>query len=133
VALCDHWRACLYQALVEVKLLTQLRDKDPTDAANIIHLKVRAHTWRAVHQRCGNVVVLHALQESFYFRHHLCITFPLLSINLYEFIKSNNFQGVSLGLIRRFAIQVWSARPRARRTRARTRAYSVAHIVCVRV
>ena len=45
-------------------------------------------------------------QESFYFRHHLCISFPLLSINLYEFIKNNNFQGVSLGLIRRFAIQM---------------------------
>jgi dual specificity tyrosine-phosphorylation-regulated kinase 2/3/4 len=36
----------------------------------------------------------------------LCITFELLSINLYEFIKNNNFQGVSLGLIRRFAIQL---------------------------
>jgi hypothetical protein len=27
---------------MEVKLLMHLRDKDPTDAANIIHLKVRA-------------------------------------------------------------------------------------------
>ena len=36
----------------------------------------------------------------------MCITFELLSINLYEFIKNNNFQGVSLGLIRRFAIQL---------------------------
>eukprot|EP00438_Fugacium_kawagutii_P002686 Skav218895 [mRNA] locus=scaffold328:233531:248780:+ [translate_table: standard] len=40
---------------------------------------------------------------------HLCITFELLSINLYEFIKNNNFQGVSLGLIRRFAIQLLAA------------------------
>lgn len=31
-------------------------------------------------------------QESFYFRNHLCITFDLLSVNLYEFIKANNFQ-----------------------------------------
>lgn len=75
-----------HQALVEVKLLTQLRDKDPTDAANIIHIK-----------------------DSFYFRHHLCISFPLLSIDLYAFVKSNNFQGVSLGLIRRFAIQLLTA------------------------
>jgi len=36
----------------------------------------------------------------------LCITFELLSLNLYEFIKNNNFQGLSLGLIRRFAIQL---------------------------
>jgi dual specificity tyrosine-phosphorylation-regulated kinase 2/3/4 len=30
-------------------------------------------------------------------------------MNLYEFIKNNNFQGVSLGLIRRFAIQILQA------------------------
>ena len=30
----------------------------------------------------------------------------MLSMNLYEFIKSNNFQGVSVGLVRRFAIQL---------------------------
>jgi len=38
------------------------------------------------------------------FRRHLIISFELLSMNLYEFIKANNFQGVSLGLVRRFAI-----------------------------
>lgn len=38
------------------------------------------------------------------FRNHLIISFELLSMNLYEFIKTNNFQGVSLGLVRRFAI-----------------------------
>ncbi|CAD7957651.1 unnamed protein product [Amoebophrya sp. A120] len=44
--------------------------------------------------------------DHFYFRNHLCITFELLSINLYEFIKSNHFQGVSLNLVRRFAVQL---------------------------
>lgn len=34
------------------------------------------------------------------------ITFEMLSINLYEFIKMNNFQGFSLSLIKRFAIQI---------------------------
>ena len=38
------------------------------------------------------------------FRRHLIISFELLSMNLYEFIKANNFQGVSTGLVRRFAI-----------------------------
>jgi serine/threonine protein kinase len=42
----------------------------------------------------------------FYFRSHLCITFEPLSLNLYEFIKNNGFKGVSLALIRRFAIQL---------------------------
>ena len=32
-----------------------------------------------------------------------------MSINLYEFIKGNNFMGVSLSLIRRFAIQILQA------------------------
>merc|ERR1719482_1513786 len=56
----------------------------------------------------NNSNVVHVL-DYFYFRNHLCITFELLSINLYEFIKNNNFQGVSLGLIRRFAIQLLAA------------------------
>ena len=72
-----------HQALVEVKVLKHLKDKDPNGTSNIIHLK-----------------------DYFYFRNHLCITFRLMSVNLYEFIKNNNFQGVSLGLIRRFAIQI---------------------------
>ena len=46
------------------------------------------------------------LMEHFVFRNHLCLAFPLLSINLYEFIKGNNFQGTSLSLIRRFAEQI---------------------------
>eukprot|EP01065_Artemidia_motanka_P050422 TRINITY_DN8620_c0_g1_i1.p1 TRINITY_DN8620_c0_g1~~TRINITY_DN8620_c0_g1_i1.p1 ORF type:complete len:551 (+),score=93.80 TRINITY_DN8620_c0_g1_i1:74-1726(+) len=72
-----------HQALVEVKILEHLRSADPEDQYGIIRM-----------------------EEYFYFRNHLCITFELLSINLYEFIKNNNFQGVSLGLIRRFAIQL---------------------------
>jgi len=42
--------------------------------------------------------------ETLVFRKHLIMTFEILSMNLYEFIKSNNFQGVSVGLVRRFAI-----------------------------
>ena len=43
------------------------------------------------------------------FRSHLLISFELLSINLYEFIKQNNFKGLQLGLVRRFAIQILQA------------------------
>ena len=41
---------------------------------------------------------------SFVFRKHLIVAFELLSMNLYEFIKMNNFQGVTVSLVRRFAI-----------------------------
>ena len=71
------------QALVEVKILMHIKTHDQDDSANFV--QTRGH---------------------FYFRSHLCIAFELLSINLYEFIKNNNFQGVSLPLIRRFAIQL---------------------------
>ena len=39
----------------------------------------------------------------------MLITFELFSINLYEFVKANNFQGFTLSLIRRFAIQMLQA------------------------
>ena len=44
--------------------------------------------------------------QSFYFRGHLCISTELLGMNLYEFIKSNDFGGFSLKLIRRFTKQL---------------------------
>lgn len=75
-----------YQAGVEVKILKHLRERDQGDDNNIIKIK-----------------------DYIVFRKHLCISFELLSIDLYEFIKNNNFRGVSLGLIRRFAIQILQA------------------------
>lgn len=69
-----------HQAMVEVKILDALRKKDKDGSLNVIHML-----------------------EYFNFRNHLCITFELLGMNLYELIKKNNFQGFSLPLIRRIA------------------------------
>lgn len=71
------------QGLVEAKLIETLNKADPEDKKNIIRKL-----------------------DQFVFRKHLMITFEMLSINLYEFIKMNNFQGFSLNLIKRFAIQI---------------------------
>jgi len=49
--------------------------------------------------------VIH-MKDYVVFRKHLCITFELMSINLYEFLKLNDFEGLSLALVRRFAIQL---------------------------
>ncbi|KAJ8381776.1 hypothetical protein SKAU_G00025540 [Synaphobranchus kaupii] len=68
-----------HQALVELKILDAVRRKDRDNYHNVIHMK-----------------------EYFYFRNHLCISFELLGVNLYELIKKNNFQGFSLALVRRF-------------------------------
>ncbi|XP_034943160.1 LOW QUALITY PROTEIN: cyclin-dependent kinase 13-like [Chelonus insularis] len=71
-----------HQALIEVRILDHLRKKDleADSQHNVIHML-----------------------EYFYFRNHLCISFELMSLNLYELIKKNNYHGFSLSLIRRFA------------------------------
>eukprot|EP00210_Caulerpa_lentillifera_P002594 g2486.t2 len=71
------------QAMIEVKVLQRLRQQDSDDCHNVVHLK-----------------------EYFFFRNHLCITFELMSINLYEMTRQNNYEGVSLALTRRFAMQI---------------------------
>jgi dual specificity tyrosine-phosphorylation-regulated kinase 2/3/4 len=57
-----------HQARVELQILTHLRDRDPDDTNNIIQIK-----------------------DSCEFRNHLIISFELFSINLFEFIRNNNF------------------------------------------
>lgn len=56
------------QGLIEVKILKFLRDMSNDYMHNSI-----------------------IMEDSFIFRKHLCIVFELLSINLYEFLKKNNF------------------------------------------
>ncbi|KAL4448796.1 hypothetical protein ABPG74_012885 [Tetrahymena malaccensis] len=71
------------QAIVELNILKYIKDNDPQNQTNIVKIK-----------------------DFVIFRSHVCIVFELLSINLYEFLKNNKFNGVSLELIRRFAIQI---------------------------
>ncbi|CAO3633360.1 unnamed protein product [Mucor fragilis] len=71
------------QAKTEVKILSDLVKWDPED---------RHHNVK--------------MTDSFYFRNHLCIACECLSMNLYEFIKINNFQGFHITLIKRFTIQL---------------------------
>ncbi|XP_039111701.1 dual specificity tyrosine-phosphorylation-regulated kinase 4 isoform X3 [Hyaena hyaena] len=72
-----------HQALMELKILEALRRKDKDNTYNVVHMK-----------------------DFFYFRNHLCITFELLGINLYELMKNNSFQGFSLSIVRRFTLSV---------------------------
>ncbi|XP_033746574.1 dual specificity tyrosine-phosphorylation-regulated kinase 2-like [Pecten maximus] len=68
------------QAQEEIRILEHLKKQDKDNAFNIVHI-----------------------YEHFVFRNHICITFELLSMNLYELIKKNKFQGFSLQLVRKFA------------------------------
>lgn len=67
------------QAVEEIKILEHLRKQDADGTHNIIHLI-----------------------DHFTFRNHVCLTFELLSMNLYELIKRNKFQGFSSALVRKF-------------------------------
>jgi dual specificity tyrosine-phosphorylation-regulated kinase 2/3/4 len=71
------------QGLIEASILQSLKDKDNDDKRNVVRIL-----------------------DTFVFRRHLVLSFEMLSMNLYEFIKLNNFQGVSESLVRRFAIQL---------------------------
>ncbi|MEQ2170573.1 Dual specificity tyrosine-phosphorylation-regulated kinase 2, partial [Goodea atripinnis] len=68
------------QAQEEIHILEHLRKQDRNGAMNVVHML-----------------------ENFTFRNHICMTFELLSMNLYELIKRNKFQGFSLPLVRKFA------------------------------
>lgn len=71
------------QGMVEVKVLDRLRHEDYDNTNNLIHML-----------------------DYFYFRNHLCITFELLGINLYEWLRAGGFRGVHIGVIKRFGIQL---------------------------
>lgn len=80
--------------------------------------KKKKSTFLNLQDRDNNMNLVHML-ESFCFRNHVCMTFELLSMNLYELIKKNRFQvcchigfhfpssnyvqGFSLQLVRKFA------------------------------
>ncbi|KAL6080435.1 putative serine/threonine-protein kinase dyrk1, variant 2 [Balamuthia mandrillaris] len=74
------------QAMVEIRLLSLLNRKDAEDKYFIVRLL-----------------------DQFTHRNHLCLVFELLSYNLYDLLRTSNFRGVSLNLIRKFAQQLLTA------------------------
>lgn len=71
------------QAQVEIAILQHLKSRDKKDSQRIVRI--------------------HA---DFVFRGHICLVFELLSSNLYQLLKLNQFRGLSEGLIRRLAAQM---------------------------
>lgn len=69
-----------HQAAEEIRILEQLKQQDKDNTRNVVHML-----------------------EHFTFRNHVCMTFELLSMNLYELIKRSKFQGFPLQLVRKFA------------------------------
>ncbi|KAF7971796.1 hypothetical protein HWV62_19869 [Athelia sp. TMB] len=75
------------QSMMEVTILELLNTQcDPQDEHHILRLR-----------------------DSFIHRSHLCLVFELLSSNLYELIKQNQFQGLSTQLVKVFTAQLLDA------------------------
>ncbi|KAH9978935.1 kinase-like domain-containing protein [Lactifluus volemus] len=75
------------QSMMEVTILELLNNQcDPQDEHHILRLR-----------------------DSFIHRNHLCLVFELLSSNLYELIKQNQFQGLSTQLVKVFTAQLLDA------------------------
>ena len=71
------------QAMIEIKILTSISLND-------------------VNNESGNVKFYHY----FNFRGHICLVFELLGQNLYEIIQLNNYNGISLPIIRYYTIDL---------------------------
>jgi dual specificity tyrosine-phosphorylation-regulated kinase 2/3/4 len=71
------------QAGIEVALLSRLREKDQNDLKPVVKMK-----------------------SYFLFRKHVCITFDLWNHNLYDLIRGNKHQGLTMGLVKRFVLQL---------------------------
>ncbi|CAH8471223.1 unnamed protein product [Heterobilharzia americana] len=69
-----------HQAAEEIRILEELKQQDKDNTRNVVHIF-----------------------DHFTFRSHICMTFELLSMNLYELIKRSKFQGFPLQLVRKFA------------------------------
>lgn len=63
-------------------------------------IRILEHLKKQDKDRNSNVVQMF---DQFVFRNHICITFELLSVNLYELTKRNKYQGFNLQLVRKFA------------------------------
>ncbi|KAF7727924.1 dual specificity protein kinase yak1 [Apophysomyces ossiformis] len=75
------------QSMMEVAILEMLNQRhDPEDKHHILRLK-----------------------DTFIHRKHLCLVFELMSVNLYELIKQNQFRGLSTNLVRVFTAQILDA------------------------
>ncbi|KAJ3012750.1 Homeodomain-interacting protein kinase 3 [Thoreauomyces humboldtii] len=75
------------QSLMEVAILELMNNTfDPADTHHIVRM-----------------------QDHFMHQNHLCIVFEMMSVNLYELIKQNQFRGLSTNLVRIFVRHILDA------------------------
>ena len=75
--------------------------------AGALQARVEIGVLNFLNQRCDPHDRHHIVRMRDYFLHrrHLCLVFELLSLNLYELVKHNQFRGLSMNLLRVFLSQ----------------------------
>ena len=86
VKIIKNKRAFYKQGVIEVRILKELNQRDSTDKKCVLRLI-----------------------SVFDMRGHLCIVNELLNMSLYDLLRINSFQGLSMNLIRKFAYQIFTA------------------------
>ena len=91
-----------------------MNDRDPNDQYFVVRLKRYfmyrcTTTTRSRYATIGSIARIPYIVRRRLRRNHLCLVFELLSYNLYDLLRNTNFQGISLNLIRKFAMQILTA------------------------
>lgn len=69
-------------------------------------IKILKFLAEQAHRVASGGIHIVPLRQAFVFREHQCLVFPKLAYNLYELLKHQNFEGLKLKLVRKFAIQI---------------------------
>lgn len=69
--------------MVEIKILDHLKKLDKDDKYHVVKMK-----------------------EAFLFRNHICITFEMLNINLYQMLKVCKFKGFEINVVKNISLQI---------------------------
>ncbi|RHY25317.1 hypothetical protein DYB32_010193, partial [Aphanomyces invadans] len=86
--------------MVAVKIV---RNKQKFQEQSIVEVQLLQHLNRADVDGTSNVI---AMLDTFVFRNHLCLVFELLSINLYEYLKLEQFRGLPMPLLKTIAVDL---------------------------
>jgi len=69
------------QGIIELKILDLIRKTDSNDRKHLVKMK-----------------------EAFIFRNHLCITFEMLNLNLFQMLKISKFKGFDVKVVKNIAV-----------------------------
>jgi hypothetical protein len=89
-----------------------------TNAATVTQPQLRASSAGSTVSAPGTAAQHHSviqLVDSFLYREHKCLVFPVYGRNLYEHLQDRNYKGLPMSAVRRIAVQLFQALAHLRR------------------